>query len=105
MYTYVLTNAAAGRTLSSMRVAGIRELRNEMAALLGGHEPILVTRHGKVSGLYLPLDNPHEIPDDIRRELAFVLGRHLDRLLGASGIDEADIQADFDAHRRSRRRR
>ncbi len=88
-----------------MRVAGIRELRNEMATLMGGDEPILVTRHGKVSGLYLPLDNPHEIPGDIRRELAGVLGRHLDRLLEASGIDEASIQADFDAHRRSRRRR
>jgi len=84
-----------------MRVAGIRELRNEMATLMGGDEPILVTRHGKVSGLYLP----HEIPGDIRRELAGVLGRHLDRLLEASGIDEASIQADFDAHRRSRRRR
>jgi len=76
-----------------------------MAALLGGDEPILVTRHGKVSGLYLPLDNPHKIPSDIRRELAGVLGRHLDRLLEASGIEEANIQTDFDAHRRSRRRR
>ena len=88
-----------------MRVAGIRELRNEMATLLGGDEPILVTRHGKVSGLYLPLDKPDEIPDDVRREMVDVLGRHLDRLLVAAGVEEADILADFDAHRRSRRRR
>ena len=88
-----------------MRVAGIRELRSEMAALLGGDEPLLVTKHGKVSGLYLPLDNPDEIPDDIRREVVGVLGRHLDRLLEASEVDEAEIQADFDAHRRRRRRR
>jgi len=88
-----------------MRVAGIRELRSEMAALLGGEEPILVTKHGKVSGLYLPLDNPDEIPEDIRREVVGVLGRHLDRLLEASGVDEAEIQADFDAQKRRRRRR
>jgi hypothetical protein len=88
-----------------VRVAGIRELRSEMAALLGGDEPVLVTKHGKVSGLYLPLDNPDEIPDDIRREVVGVLGRHLDRLLEASGVNEADIQADFDVHRRRRRRR
>ena len=88
-----------------MRVAGIRELRNQMAALLGGDEPILVTKHGKVSGLYLPLDNPDEIPDDIRREVVGVIGRHLDRLLEASGVEEAEIQADFDVDRRRRRRR
>lgn len=76
-----------------------------MAALLGGDEPVLVTKHGKVSGLYLPLDNPDEIPDDIRREVVGVLGRHLDRLLEASGVGEAEIQADFDVHRRRRRRR
>jgi len=88
-----------------MRMAGIRELRSEMAALLGGEEPILVTKHGKVSGLYLPLDNPDEIPEDIRREVVGVLGRHLDRLLEASGVGEAEIQADFDAQKRRRRRR
>ena len=86
-----------------MRIAGIRELRAQSAALLGGDEPILVTRHGKVSGVYLPLEEPDKLPDDLRRELIGVLGRHLGKLLARQGVTESKISKDFDAHRRSRR--
>lgn len=86
-----------------MRVTGLRELRENLSALLDGGEPVLVTRHGKLSGLYLPLDDPNHIPTELSRELAGVLGRHLAGLLDAHGATEADIQEDFDAHRRRRR--
>ncbi len=88
-----------------MRVAGVREIRDNLAALLGGHEPVLVTRHGKLSGLYLPLDDPDRVPTDLRREMAEVLGRHLASLLDAAGASEQAVQEGFDAHRRGRRRR
>jgi len=88
-----------------MRVAGVREIRENLAALLGGDEPILVTRHGRLSGLYLPLDDPDRLPDDLRREVAAVLGRHLSSLLESGGVREDDVQEDFDAHCRGRRRR
>jgi hypothetical protein len=86
-----------------MKIAGIRELRAQSAALLGGDEPLLVTKHGKISGVYLPLEEPDNIPDDLRRELASVLGRHLSKLLARQGITERQIEKDFDAHRRRRR--
>ena len=86
-----------------MKIAGIRELRARSAALLGGDEPILVTKHGKVSGVYLPLEEPDKIPDDLRRDLVSVLGRHLGELLTRKGITERRISRDFNAHRRSRR--
>lgn len=86
-----------------MKVAGIRELRNKAAAFLGGDEPVLVTRHGKVSGVYVPLDAPDSIPDDLRRELATVVGNHLHRVLNRKDLNENDILEDFDAHRRRRR--
>ena len=88
-----------------MRVAGVREIRGNLAALFGGHEPLLVTRHGKLSGLFLPLDDPDRIPTDLRREMAAILGRHLDSLLKAGGVTEHAVQEDFDAHRRRRRGR
>jgi hypothetical protein len=88
-----------------MRVAGVREIRENLAALLGGDEPILVTRHGKLSGVYLPLDEPDRIPTDMRREMAQVLGKHLDALLTDRGVNERTVQEDFDAHRRRSRRR
>ena len=86
-----------------MKIAGIRELRAQSAALLGGDEPLLVTKHGKITGVYLPLEEPDKIPDDLRRELAAVLGRHLAKLAARQGITVRQIEKDFDAYRRRRR--
>jgi hypothetical protein len=74
-----------------------------VASLFGGDEPILVTRHGKISGLYLPLERSDHLPDDLGKELARVLGHHLDRLLTLRGVDEEEILEDFRAYRSSRR--
>ena len=57
-----------------MKIAGIRELRAQSATLLGGDEPVLVTKHGKVSGVYLPLEDP----DKLKR----VLGQNWRTLAG-----------------------
>jgi hypothetical protein len=86
-----------------MRVAGIRELRSKTAELLGGDEPLLVTRHGKISGLYLPLEDANRLPQDLRRELGQVLSSHLAKQLSAGGWTEEEIHEDFDAFRRHRR--
>ena len=86
-----------------MKVAGIRELCAKSAALFGSGEPVLVTKHGKVSGVYVPLDEPDRLPDDLRRELAVVLGRHLAKLLDRKGVREKEIEEDFDTYRRRRR--
>jgi antitoxin (DNA-binding transcriptional repressor) of toxin-antitoxin stability system len=86
-----------------MKIAGIREIRARSAELLGGGEPVVVTKHGRVSGVFLPLDEPDRLPTDLRRELAAVLGRHLERRLDAQGVTEEQVVEDFRAHRRRRR--
>jgi hypothetical protein len=86
-----------------MRVAGIRELRASLSELLGGDEPVLITRHGKLSGLFLPLSDPSHTPTDLRQELSAVLGAHLSALLDRHGVSEDDVLEDFDADRRRRR--
>ena len=86
-----------------MKVAGMRELRAKSAALFGSGEPVLVARHGRGFGVYVPLDEPDRLPDDLRRELAGVVGRHLAKVLERKGVAERDITEDFDAHRRRRR--
>ncbi len=88
-----------------MKIAGIRELRADFKGILSAGEPILVTRHGRVSGVYVPLDEPDRIPDDLRKDIVRVLGEHLSRQLDAAGVSEEDVLDDFDAHRRRRRRR
>jgi hypothetical protein len=86
-----------------MRVAGIREVRSKAAELLGGREPVLVTRHGKVSGLYLPLEDAHRLPVELRQELSRVLSAHMAQQLEVGGFSEKEVQEDFDAFRRRRR--
>lgn len=86
-----------------MKVAGIRELRANSAAFFGSGEPVLVTRHGKVSGVYVPFDEPDRLPDDLRRELVTVLGRHFTKVLERQGITERAIAEDFHAYRQHRR--
>jgi len=86
-----------------MKVAGIRELRAKTAVLFGKGEPVLVTKHGKVSGVYVPLDEPDRLPDELRRELIGVLGRHLAKVVKRKGVTERDIKEDFNAYRRRRR--
>jgi antitoxin (DNA-binding transcriptional repressor) of toxin-antitoxin stability system len=86
-----------------MKVAGIRELRAKTAVLFGSGEPVLVTKRGKVSGVNVPLDEPDRLPDDLRKELTGVLGRHFAKVLKRKGVTERDIKKDFDAYRRRRR--
>jgi len=86
-----------------MKVTGIRELRTRTAVWLGSGEPVLVTKHGKVSGVYVPLDEPDRLPDDLRRELTGVVGKHLAKALQRKGVTERDVKEDFRAYRRRRR--
>ena len=88
-----------------MKIVGIRELRAKSAHLLGGAEPVLVTRHGKVSGVYVPLADPTRLPDDLRRELATTLGKRLAKALARQGVTEQQLAEDFAACRQRRRGR
>jgi hypothetical protein len=88
-----------------MKMAGIREIREKSGEYLSSLEPFLVTKHGKISGVYIPLDDPDRLPDDWRKEIIRALGVHFSRLLESTHISEKDIHHDFLAYRRGRRRR
>ena len=92
-----------------MRVAGVREFRNRAPQLVKGDELVFVTRHGKLSGLLVPLTEPQELPVELRRELLAHLGAGIASHLKAHGVGAAKAQRDFEAWRkarpRSRRRR
>ncbi|MBI3815023.1 MAG: hypothetical protein HY279_11260 [Nitrospinae bacterium] len=52
-----------------MIITNIKDFKDKAANYLKKDEPILVTRHGKVTGLFLPVEHPESIPLDIRTEL------------------------------------
>lgn len=86
-----------------MRVEGIREFRRRAPALLKGGEMVYITRHGRLSGLMIPLDRPEELPVELRRELLERIGAAVQRQLGRLGIREQDVLRDFERWRRRRR--
>jgi hypothetical protein len=86
-----------------MRTAGLREIRSNMTELLGDKEPVLVTRRGRIVGLYLPLGDADGIPQGLRRELGRMLSAHLESQLTSGGRTEKEIRQDFGAFRQRRR--
>lgn len=84
-----------------MTIAGMRKL--EAPDLLEGDEPILVTHEGKISGLYLPLGDPDQIPEDLRRDLVGVIGKHLAGVLEMKDVRGEEVLEDFNDFRRRRR--
>ncbi|MEK6655806.1 MAG: hypothetical protein AABY58_00030 [Nitrospirota bacterium] len=88
-----------------MKVATVREFRDKTTTYLKEEEPILVTKQGKVTGLYLPIEHPETIPLELRKELLIRIGRSISRSLEKKGITEEKLLADFNAFKKTRRRR
>jgi hypothetical protein len=87
-----------------MRVAGVREFRSRAPELVKGNELVFVTRHGKLSGLLVPLGEPQELPVELRRELLTRLGAGIANHLKGRGVSQAKVLRDFEAWRKARRR-
>lgn len=85
-----------------MKTAAIPEIKKDVSVMLDSNEPLLITRQGNLSGLYLPLEYPDRIPSGVSRRLASVLGGYLAQLLQAQGISDGDIEEDFRDFRRNR---
>ena len=85
-----------------MRITNVRNFRNHATAYLKADEPVLVTRHGKVAGLLLPLAHPEHLPMDLRKEILVSLGEYLNKSLELKKISEERIIGDFEEYRKAR---
>jgi len=88
-----------------MKVATVREFRDKATSYFKEEEPVLVTRHGKVTGLYLPIDHPESFPLELRQDLLVRLGESISRSLTRKGISEGRLLADFKSFKKTCRRR
>lgn len=88
-----------------MRVAGVREFRDRAPAFIKGREIVLVTSHGRLSSILVPLAGSPDLPVEIRREFLSRLGAALSDHLRRRGVTEGEIQRDFEAWRKTRRAR
>lgn len=78
-----------------MKVTTVKEFRDKASSMFKSHEPLLITRHGKVAGLYLPLDEVDQFPFELRKELQRVLACSVRQGLEERSLSQEEILEDF----------
>lgn len=84
-----------------MRISTVREFRDQATGLLRSKDPILVTRRGRVAGVFFPCPG-QSIPLDLKREMFGLLSGALARQIKKRGLNAEDILADFERWRKER---
>ena len=84
-----------------MKISTVREFRDNATGLLRSKDPILVTRRGRLTGVFFPRPEA-SFPLELKREFFPMLSADLARHLKKRGVREEDVLADFESWRRNR---
>ena len=84
-----------------MKISTVREFRDNASGLLRSKDPILVTRRGRLAGVFFPRPEA-TLPIELKRELFAVLSDEVARQIKRRGLREQEILCDFESWRRSR---
>jgi len=87
-----------------MKTATVREFRDRATSLVKQEEPVIVTRHGKIVGFYLPAFGEAR-PLEIKRNLFSTLTDEIRASMKRHHHTEDTILANFEKPRKTRRRR
>ena len=85
-----------------MRISTVREFRDNASGMLRGKDPILVTRRGKLAGIFFPQPEA-TLPIELKREMFGILSAEIGRQLRKRGVSEEEVLADFAAWRKAKR--
>jgi hypothetical protein len=77
-----------------MRVSTVREFRDNASSLLRSRTPILVTRRGRLAGIFFPRPEA-SLPIELKRELFPALADDIARQLKKRRLGETDVLEDF----------
>jgi hypothetical protein len=85
-----------------MKISTVREFRDNAAGMLRAKDPVLVTRRGRLAGIFFPRPES-TLPVELKRELFPVLSAEVARQISKRGLSEEEIIADFQSWRKNRR--
>ena len=85
-----------------MRVSTVRAFRDNATGLLKCGEPVLITRRGRMAGVFFPSPEG-TLPVDMKRELFEKLSAEVARQIGRSGGTEEGVLSDFESWQKTRR--
>jgi len=82
-----------------MRISTVPEFRDKATGLPRSREPILITRRGRMAGVF-SRSPEGALRVDLKRELFEKLSAEIGRRLKASGVSEKEVQSDFESWRK-----
>lgn len=85
-----------------MTISTVREFRDHATGLLRSKSPVLVTRRGRLAGVFFPWPEA-TLPLEFKRELFSVLSAEVRRQLKKRGLSEEEILEDFSSWKKGRR--
>ena len=85
-----------------MKISSVREFRDQATGMLRSKDPILVTRRGRLAGVFFPWPEG-TLPIEFKRELFSVLSDQVRKQVARQGISEDEVIADFDSWRKKKR--
>jgi hypothetical protein len=86
-----------------MKISTVREFRENASGILRAKDPVLVTRRGKLAGIFFPRPET-TLPVELKREMFGILSAEVGRQIRKAGIAEDAVLADFAAWRKTRRK-
>jgi len=88
--------------VTTMKISTVREFRDRATSLLRSKDPVLVTRRGKLAGVFFPSPEA-TLPLELKRELFGMLSRAIATQIKRQGLGEGEVLADFERWRKERR--
>ena len=85
-----------------MKISSARDFRDRAPGLLRSKDPVLVTRRGRLAGIFFPTPEA-TLPIELKRELFPLLSAEIRRQLRRRHLSERDADADFGSWRKTRR--
>ena len=85
-----------------MKISTVRDFRDHATGLLRSKDPVLVTRRGRLAGIFFPWPEG-TLPIELKREIFPALSDQVRRQVSKAGLSEDEILSDFDSWRKSKR--
>jgi hypothetical protein len=88
--------------VTTMKISSVREFRDRATGLLRSKDPVLVTRRGRLAGIFFPCPGA-TLPLEFKRELFGILSQAIASQIKRRGLSEEEVLVDFERWRRERR--
>lgn len=85
----------------AMENVSIKEFKNNLTKLIREKGTLVIQRHGKSVGLYVPLEDVEKLPVDIKLQIFSEAVGLIRKQMKKKGITEKQVLKDFERYKRT----